>query len=105
MAEAHCGFEEVVGEAQGSDLLVILGPTLLVDIGFDPAYTPAESGPTPVAGLTSIQALVDTGATTSCIDNLLGVQLGLPIVDRAPSLASAGNTWPICILPRFTSLR
>ncbi len=50
MAEAHCGFEEVVGEAQGSDLLVSLGPTLLVDIGFDPAYTPAESGPTPVAG-------------------------------------------------------
>jgi predicted aspartyl protease len=31
-----------------------------------------------------IQALVDTGATESCIDNLVGHDLGLPVVDRRP---------------------
>jgi predicted aspartyl protease len=91
MAEAQCGFEDVVGEAQGSDLLVSLGPTILVDIGFDPAYVPSEAAPAPAAGLTSVQALVDTGATTSCIDSLLGARLGLPIVDRMPIAGVGGQ--------------
>jgi hypothetical protein len=82
MAEARCGFDEVIGDAHGSDLLVSFGPTILVDIGFDPAYVPSQTLVPPLAGLTAIQALVDTGATTSCIDNLLAVELGLPVVDR-----------------------
>jgi hypothetical protein len=82
MAEARCGFDEVTGDAHGSDLLVSFGPTILVDIGFDPSYIPSQTLAVPLAGLTAIQALVDTGATTSCIDNLLAIELGLPVVDR-----------------------
>jgi hypothetical protein len=91
MAEARCGFEDVRGEAHGSDLLVSFGPTILVDIGFDPSYSPSETVTAPLAGLTAIEALVDTGATTSCIDNLLAVELGLPVVDRMPIAGVGGQ--------------
>ncbi len=91
MAEARCGFDEVSGDAHGSDLLVSFGPTLLVDIGFDPAYVPSQTLTVPLAGLTAVQALVDTGATTSCIDNLLAIELGLPVVDRMPISGVGGQ--------------
>jgi hypothetical protein len=60
------------------------GPTLLVDIGFDPNFRPGPGLPLPIPGITGINALVDTGAGDSCIDSLLAVQLNLPIVDRRP---------------------
>ena len=64
------------------DLLVSYGPTLLVDIGFDPNFKPLPDKVVPVAGITGIHALVDTGASESCIDSLLATQLNLPVVDR-----------------------
>jgi hypothetical protein len=83
MPQVDCGFGN--SGAQGSELLVSLGPTIQVNIGFDPDYIPALDPPmVPVPGVTSIHALVDTGATISCIDNLLAAQLGLPVVDRRP---------------------
>ena len=57
------------------------GPTILVDIGFDPNYKPAPNAK-PIPGVSGVQALVDTGATESCIDSQLAAQLNLPIVDR-----------------------
>jgi hypothetical protein len=53
----ECGFDDIPGGQKGSVLLVSQGPTLL-------------------------KALVDSGATESCIDSLLAAQLNLPIVDR-----------------------
>jgi predicted aspartyl protease len=35
--------------------------------------------------------LVDTGATESCIDNLLASQLNLPIIDRRPISGVGGK--------------
>jgi predicted aspartyl protease len=55
---------------------------MLVDVGFDPNFQPPPNPNRPVAGLTGIEALVDTGASESCIDSLLASQLNLPIVDR-----------------------
>jgi predicted aspartyl protease len=80
-----CGFNSVPGGASGIELLIAYGPTLMVDIGFDPLYNPTAAVlALPVPGLTGIEALVDTGATESCIDNLLATQLNLPVVDRRP---------------------
>jgi hypothetical protein len=80
MRVTKCGFVNTAG-ASGRDLLVTHGPTLLVDIGFDPAYDPAA--PTrPTLTETKLWALVDTGATESCIDSDLATKLGLPVVDR-----------------------
>lgn len=82
MPETLCGFKDIVGGATGADLLVAYGPTLKVDIGFDPSFKPGPPYTIPVAGMSGIDALVDTGATESCIDSLLAGQLNLPIVDK-----------------------
>src|ERR1700689_5534454 len=82
MVEAKCGFNDIPGTS-GSDFLVSLGPTLFVDIGFDPNHDPIiiPRG-VRVPGITGVQALVDTGATECCIDSLLAAQLRLPLVNR-----------------------
>lgn len=80
MPETKCGFDSVPGGASGQVLLVQYGPTINVDVGFDPTYTAPPNIPQP--GLKGIRALVDTGATESCIDALLATQLNLPVVDR-----------------------
>ena len=61
--------------------LVDYGPTLFVQIGFDPIYQP-NSENNPDLPTTIYPALVDTGATDSCIDSSLAANLNLPIVDR-----------------------
>ena len=81
MPNTDCGFSDVAGGASGSDLLTDYGPTLKVDIGFDANFK-AGQGLTPVPGMTGLDALVDTGASESCIDSMLATQLNLPIVDR-----------------------
>jgi hypothetical protein len=83
MPEIKCGFDSGP-QGSGSDLLVQLGPTLFVDIGFDPDYKPGAPAELPVPGVRDIRALVDTGATESCIDNQLAGSLKLPVVDRRP---------------------
>jgi predicted aspartyl protease len=82
MAETDCGFSDIPGGAKGSILLEMYGPTILVDIGFDPNFKATVPVKTPVAGMKGLKALVDTGATESCIDSLLAAQLNLPVVDK-----------------------
>ena len=69
---------------------MLYGPTLQVDIGFDPAFDPSKPG-VPVPGVKGLMALVDTGATESCIDSLLAASLQLPIVNRRAVSGSAGS--------------
>ncbi len=66
-----------------SDLLLILGPTLGVQIGFDEQYRPGI-GRLPALPSSLHPGLVDTGASLSCIDSDLAVLLDLPVVDRKP---------------------
>src|SRR4051812_38905424 len=89
MPIANCGFADGPGVA-GSLLLLDMGPTLPVDIGFDPDFRSDQDGD-PIAGISGIQALVDTGAGESCIDSLLAAQLNLPIIDRRRIAGSAGE--------------
>lgn len=66
--------------AAPDDALIEFGPTLIADVGFHPGAfagggpIPPQSGP--------VLALVDTGATESCIDADLADGLGLPVVDE-----------------------
>ena len=89
MRNTKCGFDDIPGGATGADSLVNWGPTLLVDIGFDPNYNSASTA-LPVPGKTGLQALVDTGATESCIDSLLAAQLNLPVVDKKMTAGAHG---------------
>jgi predicted aspartyl protease len=88
MPEAKCGFDDD-HRGTGSELLVQLGPTLVVDIGFDPDFDPVIGG-APSAQLKGSHALVDTGATESCIDAAVAAALNLPIVDRR-NIAGVGG--------------
>jgi predicted aspartyl protease len=91
MPETKCGFDDLPdGSASGADLLMTLGPTLIVDVGFDDTYSPT-SGKIPTPGIRTLPALVDTGASESCIDNLLAAQLKLPIIDRRPISGAGGQ--------------
>jgi gag-polyprotein putative aspartyl protease len=76
-----CGFNNSPGAA-GNVLLEVFGPTLAVQIGFDPTYDPQNPGRPPALPQNPIHALVDTGALDSCIDTALAMSLNLPIVDR-----------------------
>lgn len=89
MATAECGFGDVPGGASGASLLTFYGPTLRVNVGFDGKWTP-HSQEVPLPAVSNIAALVDTGASASCIDNILASQLNLPIVDRS-HIAGAGG--------------
>ena len=63
------------------DTLVTIGPTIDVQIGFDPAYRP-NLGLSAALPTTLYSALVDTGALESCIDAELASALQLIVVDH-----------------------
>ena len=82
MPSTRCGFIDIPDGAPGHALLARYGPTVHVNIGFDEDFRPEADGPTPRPGVIGVQALVETGATTSCIDSVLAGELSLPVVDR-----------------------
>lgn len=61
--------------------LIVFGPTIKVRIGFDSEFLPTPYG-NPIIPPEVYPALLDTGATLSCIDSELVTYLNLPIVDR-----------------------
>ncbi|MDE0330492.1 MAG: retroviral-like aspartic protease family protein [Nitrospinae bacterium] len=85
MLSTDCGFSN-------REDLVKYGPTLLVDVGFDPTFDPGKEGSIPIPSIQQIHAVVDTGATISCIDKQLAAQLKLPVVDRE-NLAGIGGAY------------
>ena len=84
MPSTECGFPT------SPDLLVQVGPMMLVNIGFDPSY-PSEEPGIPDLQAEGMRALIDTGASECFIDNSLAVALRLPIVDRQ-TVSSAHGT-------------
>lgn len=74
MPTAECGLDSAAALAR-------LGPTLWVEIGFDPNFAAGADG-RPDRAPSPLPALVDTGAVESCIDSDLAATLKLPIVDR-----------------------
>lgn len=87
MPSTSCGFDH--HGTIGRDLLVQSGPVLVVDIGFDPAFQLGVT--TPDLALKAQQALVDTGATESCIDSGIAMSLQLPIVDQRQVSGISGS--------------
>ena len=56
---------------------------MAVQIGFDPDFRPS-GGSRPELPEATYDALVDTGASESCIDSSLAEALKLPVVERQP---------------------
>lgn len=92
MPIVDCGFGDN-GEVAARDILVTFGPTIWVDIGFDDNHDyENKNGVAPKSQATKIPALVDTGASESCIDDALAVKIGLPIIDRQLVSGVGGET-------------
>jgi hypothetical protein len=81
----ECGF---LGEA---DTLIRDGPTILVDVGFDPSWRTEKLPQRPKLAAHRIRALIDTGADLSYVDCDLATRLKLPIVDRARPRVLSGS--------------
>ena len=93
MPRVECGFNDD-DNATGDVHLLVHGPTLLVDIGYLPNEEEVQADVVrqrPEARAERIPALIDTGATTSCIDRALAEELELPVVDRRPLGGVAGE--------------
>ncbi len=71
-------------------LLILHGPTLVVDVGFDPSFVPTSGKPPALAGK-NVGALVDTGAVQSFIDSDLAKGLQLPVIDTQTVSGSHGR--------------
>lgn len=63
------------------DWLEYRGPTIFVQIGFDHNFDSNKES-VPNLPATLLPALVDTGASESCIDSTLAEELGLPVDNR-----------------------
>jgi predicted aspartyl protease len=81
MPTIDCGFAS-------QDQLVRFGPTLTVRIGFDDQFGPGRDPDLPE---TEYHALVDTGASLSCIDSGLAASLKLPVIDRVGVAGALGG--------------
>lgn len=81
MSTVKIGFDNQAGLLSGRDMLIQYGPTLPVRIGLDLKYQPSRAA-SPKLPMKQLAALVDTGATESCIDSTLARDLSLPVVDR-----------------------
>ena len=77
MPLADAGFLDKDTGRPDSGLLLTYGPTLRVTVSQFHQVT--ETGNT---ASQVVAALVDTGASESCIDNKLAEELGLPVIDK-----------------------
>jgi len=79
MRSTQAGFRSGAWGEGPADLLVRLGPTVLVDIGLK---SRSRLGETPDLPEKRVKALIDTGAGGDCIDDALARRLKLPVHDE-----------------------
>lgn len=75
MRQVECGFRSL------PDTLVLFGSTTQVQIGFDSNFNPTIRPNIPDQ---LYNALIDTGASDSCIDSGIAESLNLPAIDNRP---------------------
>jgi predicted aspartyl protease len=103
----------MVAQGQGSDgqpalvnpqaSLIMLGPRLQVAVGLANAFADQvlKSGGQ-VPAVVSVWALIDTGASQTCIDDTIAQRMGLPVIGKskmasASEAASECNLYPVHI--------
>ncbi|QAY96728.1 hypothetical protein CWB41_14125 [Methylovirgula ligni] len=111
MPIAECGFPGFVPSIaggrtifqSGAQVLQMKGPTIMVEVGFEPGlFQPDPSQVAEAARVLAaapdthptfklVEALVDTGAGDSCIDEDLAQELNLPLIDQAKCSGVGGE--------------
>ena len=87
MSTVNCGFPDVPEDSRRL-LLVEVGPTVPVRIGYDPGFD-ETSGSEPILPPELHSVLVDTGANGNSIDIELAAQLRLPVYEYGVSIAGS----------------
>lgn len=97
MATADCGFPDVPGDIRRM-LLVEVGPTISVAIGFDPGYDEFVDA-RPALPPDLYPALVDPGASGNSIDDELATSLRLPVIFYDGEVSGSAGTHTVNIYP------
>ncbi len=85
--------------------LITRGPCIQVSIGLAKLIATqlleqAKEIPEPVSGL----AMIDTGASCTCIDNAIALQMGLPVIDVVKMTSASHENTPANIYPVYAEL-
>ncbi len=86
MPLADAGFPDKDTGHPDNGRLIAFGPTLRVTVSQFNQVTETGNTATQV-----VAALVDTGASESCIDNKLAEELGLPVIDKMDMSGVSGT--------------
>ncbi len=87
MSTADCSFPDVPEDSR-SALLAEVGPTIPVQVGYDPGFDEFAE-PKPVLPPDLYPALVDTGASGNSVDIQLAVQLRLPVYEYGVAISGS----------------
>lgn len=68
-----------------------MGRRSLVNLGFSPNFESVDLSSMPIAGFEQVDALIDTGASDNCIDDVLANKLKLSPHDRREISGSSGT--------------
>ena len=90
MPTIDCGFPDFEQQERRT-LLVQVGPTIPVKIGFDPGFDEV-TGTDPILPAELFPALVDTGANSNSIDAELAVELHLPVIYYDEEISGSAGT-------------
>jgi hypothetical protein len=89
MNEAQCGYDHAPG-GRGRTLLAQYGPSLKVDLGFDPKFV-AGFGDLPSPNERGLDAMIDTGASDNYLDRAMADRLALPLIDQDEAATPLGT--------------
>ena len=95
MPTADCGFPEAPCGIWRT-LLAEVGPTIPVEIDFDPGYD-EFSNEKPILPPDLYPALVDTGASGNSIDDALATDLRLPVIFYDEEISGSAGTHTVNI--------
>ena len=98
MRTTQAGFKRGQGAETPADLLVKLGPTLLVDVGHRSRAAPDAPPNLPAK---RIRALLDTGAGMDGIDETVARDLNLPVTDEMEISGIGGRHRTLVYLARL----
>lgn len=95
MANVDCGFPDFPGDIPRK-LLVEVGPTIPVEIGFDPGYDEFVDAK-PVLPSDLYPALIDTGASDNSVDDELASSLRLPVISYEGDVSGSSGTHTVTV--------
>jgi hypothetical protein len=91
MAKIRCLILDDAQLPEIRDRLILYGPLIPIDIGFDPDHDETTPGLIPKGQEKGLVALIDTGSATNYIDATVAKRLGLPEINKDTVVGPIGG--------------